>query len=107
MTKVQIFNRPLSFSNRNNCHLALESAFRGLRRTSQSILTPYWLGIQTCVSAESDTAKATSTAAKLPLSLRETPQSVTIVTRERFDDQNLQSLQDVLDTVSASLNWRF
>ena len=43
------------------------------------------------------TAEATSTAAKLPLSLRETPQSVTVVTRERLDDQNLQSLQDVLD----------
>ena len=43
------------------------------------------------------TAEATSTAAKLPLTLRETPQSVTVVTRERIDDQNLQSLQDVLD----------
>ncbi|HYJ41219.1 MAG TPA: TonB-dependent siderophore receptor [Steroidobacteraceae bacterium] len=71
------------------------------------------LGIQTSVSAETDTAKdpktlqtirveataeATSTAAKLPLSLRETPQSVTIVTRERLDDQNLLSLQDVLES---------
>ncbi|HEU5135012.1 MAG TPA: TonB-dependent siderophore receptor [Steroidobacteraceae bacterium] len=43
------------------------------------------------------TAEATSTAAKLPLSLRETPQSVTVVTRERLDDQNLQSLHEVLD----------
>ncbi|HEY6123588.1 MAG TPA: TonB-dependent siderophore receptor [Steroidobacteraceae bacterium] len=43
------------------------------------------------------TAEATSTAAKLPLSLRETPQSVTVVTRERIEDQNLLSLQDVLD----------
>jgi len=70
------------------------------------------LGIQVSVSAEGDTARdpktlqtirveataeATSTATQLPLSLRETPQSVTIVTRERLDDQNLQSLQDVLD----------
>ena len=43
------------------------------------------------------TAEATSTAAKLPLTLRETPQSVTVVTRERLDDQNLQSLHEVLD----------
>jgi outer membrane receptor for ferric coprogen and ferric-rhodotorulic acid len=43
------------------------------------------------------TAAATSTAAKLPLTLHETPQSVTVVTRERLDDQNLVSLQDVLD----------
>jgi len=67
---------------------------------------------QTSVSAEPEAAKdpktlqtirveavaeATSTAAKLPLTLRETPQSVTVVTRERIEDQNLQSLQDVLD----------
>jgi outer-membrane receptor for ferric coprogen and ferric-rhodotorulic acid len=43
------------------------------------------------------TSDATSTAAKLPLTLRETPQSVTVVSRERLDDQNLQSLQEVLD----------
>jgi outer membrane receptor for ferric coprogen and ferric-rhodotorulic acid len=42
-------------------------------------------------------AEATSTAAKLPLTLRETPQSVTVISRERLDDQNLLSLQDVLD----------
>jgi outer membrane receptor for ferric coprogen and ferric-rhodotorulic acid len=43
------------------------------------------------------TVEVTSSAAKLPLSLRETPQSVTVVTRERLEDQNLQSLHDVLD----------
>jgi len=43
------------------------------------------------------TTEATSTAAKLPLTLRETPQSVTVVTRQRLEDQNLQSLQEVLD----------
>jgi outer membrane receptor for ferric coprogen and ferric-rhodotorulic acid len=61
------------------------------------------------------TAEATSTAAKLPLSLRETPQSMTVITRERLENQNLQSLEDVLDNthygepiaVSASLNWEF
>ena len=70
------------------------------------------LATQTSVSAETEpakdprtlqtirveaTAEATTTATQLPLSLRETPQSITVVTRERIEDQNLQSLQDVLD----------
>lgn len=36
-------------------------------------------------------------ATKLDLSLRQTPQSVTVVTRERLDDQDLTSLREVLD----------
>ncbi|WP_106802681.1 TonB-dependent siderophore receptor [Pseudomonas sp. S5D5] len=36
------------------------------------------------------------TATKLPLSLRETPQSVTVITRQRMDDQAMRSLDDVV-----------
>lgn len=36
------------------------------------------------------------TAAKLPLSIRETPQSVTVITRQRMDDQAMRSLDDVV-----------
>ena len=36
------------------------------------------------------------TATKLALSIRETPQSVTVITRQRMDDQNMKSLEDVL-----------
>lgn len=36
-------------------------------------------------------------ATRLPVSLRETPQSITVFTRQRLEDQNLQSLRDVLD----------
>jgi len=36
------------------------------------------------------------TATKLPLSIRETPQSVTVVTRQRMDDQVALNLSDVL-----------
>src|SRR5262245_40513078 len=43
------------------------------------------------------TVDATSAATPLALSLRDTPQSVTVITRERLDDQNLVSLRDVLD----------
>ncbi|GAB7531700.1 TonB-dependent siderophore receptor [Pseudomonas sp. 3A(2025)] len=37
-----------------------------------------------------------SSATKLNLSLRETPQSVSVMTRQRMDDQNLKSIGDVL-----------
>ncbi|EPL03383.1 TonB-dependent receptor [Pseudomonas sp. CF161] len=36
------------------------------------------------------------TATKLALSNRETPQSVTVITRQRMDDQNMKTLEDVL-----------
>ena len=38
---------------------------------------------------------STNTATKLALSPRETPQSVSVVTRRQMDDQNMQSLDDV------------
>lgn len=42
------------------------------------------------------TTGSTNAATGLNLSLRETPQSVTVVTRQRMDDQNLNSLGQVL-----------
>ncbi len=42
------------------------------------------------------TTHATSTATKFDLSLRETPQSATVVTRQRMDDQNMTSITDVV-----------
>ncbi|MFJ4344410.1 TonB-dependent siderophore receptor [Pseudomonas sp. NPDC089401] len=42
------------------------------------------------------TTGATRTATKLPLSIRETPQSVSVVTSQRIRDQDLVSLEDVL-----------
>lgn len=41
-------------------------------------------------------AEETGTALKLPLSLRETPQSVTVVTRQQIEDFNLNTIADVL-----------
>jgi outer membrane receptor for ferric coprogen and ferric-rhodotorulic acid len=43
------------------------------------------------------TTGATNTATKLNLSLRETPQSVSVITRQRMDDQSLTSLTQVLE----------
>lgn len=42
------------------------------------------------------TTGAMRTATKLPLSIRETPQSVTIMTRQRMDDQGMNNLEDVV-----------
>ncbi|WP_232067201.1 TonB-dependent siderophore receptor [Achromobacter xylosoxidans] len=42
------------------------------------------------------TTGQTSAATGLPLTLRETPQSVTVVTRQRMDDQQLRTVHDVL-----------
>lgn len=38
----------------------------------------------------------TSTATKLPMSLRETPQAVTVITRQQMEDFNLNTIADVL-----------
>jgi len=39
-----------------------------------------------------------STATKLQLSLRETPQSVSVITRQRMDDQHMVTLEDAMRT---------
>uniref|UniRef100_UPI003C79FBC1 TonB-dependent siderophore receptor n=1 Tax=Pseudomonas veronii TaxID=76761 RepID=UPI003C79FBC1 len=39
------------------------------------------------------------TATKLPLTMRETPQSVSVVTRQRMDDRGMQDLHDVIKDV--------
>lgn len=53
------------------------------------------------------TTGATSTATKLPLSLRETPQSVSVITRQLMDDQQLSTINQVLAfTPGISINHR-
>lgn len=42
------------------------------------------------------TTGSTRTATKMNLSIRETPQTITVVTRQRMDDQHLASMTDVL-----------
>lgn len=42
------------------------------------------------------TTQAMSTATRLSLSLRETPQAVTVITRQRMDDQGMLSLTDAV-----------
>ena len=58
------------------------------------------LGVTT-EGTHSYTTGRSATATKLPLSLRETPQSVTVVTRQRMDDQGMKNLDDVLQNATG------
>lgn len=55
----------------------------------------------TTEGTRSYTTKSMSTATGLNLSVRETPQAVSVVTRERLDDQNLLSITDVINNVTG------
>ncbi|MFO2465907.1 TonB-dependent siderophore receptor [Pseudomonas sp. 15FMM2] len=46
-------------------------------------------------------AGKSATATKLPMSLRETPQSVTVVTRQRMNDQGMKNLDDVMQNATG------
>lgn len=50
----------------------------------------------TTEGTNSYTTGSTSSATGLPLSLRETPQSVTVITRQQMDDQGVQNISDAL-----------
>lgn len=52
--------------------------------------------VETTENSGSYTTGAMQTATKLPLSLRETPQSVSVVTRKRMDDKAMTSISDVV-----------
>ncbi len=60
----------------------------------------------TTEGSESYTTGSMSTATKLPLTLRETPQAVTVITRQRMDDQAMTSINDVVrNTPGLFLNF--
>lgn len=54
---------------------------------------------------QSYTTRSARTATPLNMSLRETPQSVSVVTRQRMDDQSLRTINDVVNNaVGVSMN---
>ncbi len=53
-------------------------------------------GAATTEGTHSYTTGSMNTATKLPLSIRETPQSVSVVTRQRMDDQGMNDVNDVV-----------
>ena len=62
-------------------------------------------GVQATASVTGDgdsyTTRAAAGATRLPLSLRETPQSVSVVTRQQMDDFNLSNVNAVLDNTTG------
>ncbi|HGW3656648.1 TPA: TonB-dependent siderophore receptor [Pseudomonas aeruginosa] len=56
---------------------------------------------ETTEGSQAYTTNQTSAATGLPLSLRETPQSVTVMTRQRMDDQRLHSIRRVLENTTG------
>lgn len=52
------------------------------------------------------TTGETAAATRLPLSLKETPQAVTVVTRQRMDDQQLNSVQNVLENTAGVASYQ-
>lgn len=58
-------------------------------------------------SQDSYTVDDSAAATRLGLTLRETPQSVTVMTRQRLEDQNLQSLRDVLDQTPGVYSYQY
>ncbi|WP_431768299.1 TonB-dependent siderophore receptor [Pseudomonas koreensis] len=60
----------------------------------------------TTEGSDSYTTGTMATATKLPLTLRETPQAVTVITRQRMDDQAMTSINDVVNaTPGLFLNY--
>ncbi len=70
---------------------AIELGATAVSATSSSIA-----GTSTTEHSGSYTTGSMSTATKLPLSIRETPQSVSVITRQRMDDQGMNDLNDVV-----------
>ncbi|PXF30550.1 TonB-dependent receptor [Pokkaliibacter plantistimulans] len=55
---------------------------------------------------DSYTTGETAAATRLSLSLEETPQAVTVITRQRMDDQQLNSVQSVLDNTTGVASYQ-
>lgn len=48
-------------------------------------------------SSDNYTVKGSTSASKLDLKLKETPQSITVLTQQQMQDQNLRNLNDILE----------
>ncbi|OLU17544.1 TonB-dependent siderophore receptor [Pseudomonas sp. PA1(2017)] len=68
----------------------------GVMELGATEITNTQLG-STTEGSRSYTTGAMSTATKLPMTMRETPQAVTVITRQRMDDQGMTSINDAID----------
>ncbi|WDG70919.1 TonB-dependent siderophore receptor [Pseudomonas chlororaphis] len=85
----------VAYSLKGNSVTILNRASTGSLELGASTITAQSLGMTT-EDTGSYTTGAMQTASKLALTARETPQSVTVITRQRMDDQNMKTLEDVL-----------
>ncbi len=74
---------------------AEDTQVKGALELGATAVTDTSLG-ETTEGTHSYTTGATRTATRMALSPRETPQSVSVITRQQMDDQNLTSIGDVL-----------
>lgn len=79
----------------NGSYTLLPVDTSGLLNLGATTVSAMGLGATT-EGTGSYTTGSTSTATKLPLSIRETPQSVSVMTRQRMEDQGLTQLNDVI-----------
>lgn len=83
------------------------SAASGATTLPSVTVTGTSAAIGTTEGTNSYTTESMSTATRLNLSMRETPQSVTVVTRQRIQDQNLATVNDVVQTATGLTFRRF
>ncbi|MEN5037930.1 TonB-dependent siderophore receptor [Pseudomonas sp. TWI929] len=80
----------------NGNYVLLPRASEGALELAATSINASGLGATT-EGTGSYTTGSTSTATKMNLSIRETPQTITVITRQRMDDQHLATMTDVLN----------
>ncbi len=75
-------------------------------RTLPAITVTGRLDAATTEGTGAYTTGETGAATRLPLSLQETPQAVTVITRQRMDDQQLNSVQGVLENTTGVASYQ-
>ncbi|MGE8467815.1 MAG: TonB-dependent siderophore receptor [Pseudomonas putida] len=80
----------------NGNYLLLPRASDGALELGATSINAMGLGATT-EGTGSYTTGATSTATKMNLSIRETPQTISVITRQRIEDQQLNSITSVLN----------
>lgn len=88
----------LSYQHAGNTLIITRDDLGSSLQLDATSITSIGLG-ETTDGTGSYTTGSTSTATKLPLTLRETPQSVSVISRQRLDDQNLTQLADAVRQV--------
>ncbi|WP_110971161.1 TonB-dependent siderophore receptor [Pseudomonas huaxiensis] len=79
----------------NDVYVLVQAAPAGSVELGATSISGTRLG-QTTEGTGSYTTGTTSTSTKMNLSLRETPQSVSVITRQQMDDQGLTTVQDAV-----------